>query len=219
MKNNRIIFILLLITIHKILPAQPAPFIKGYAILDSTSGDLDKDDIPELVIAFTPDDSNDSLHVTPKRLLYVYKKQNRKWLLWQQSTEALLGEEEGGMMGDPYSGIYIKNGVLYIEHFGGSNWKWRTTDKYKLFNNQFRLIGVFSYYGKQCEHWASFDFNLLSGKINYRKNCEHCKDQESDECINQKETFYYKGIRINFATRRHKAYSIVSPRHKDILSL
>jgi hypothetical protein len=30
----------------------------------------------------------------------------------------------GGVFGDPYEGLAIKNGYFSVEHYGGSSWRW-----------------------------------------------------------------------------------------------
>lgn len=219
MKQYRCIFLFLFLVSCKTFLAQSEFSLRGYLLLDSTSGDLDKDKLPELVVAYTLEETGDALPPKPERLVHVYKKQNGQWILWLQSAEALLHKEDGGITGDPYSAIYIKSGVLYIEHFGGSSWKWHTIDTYKFYRHQFRLIGTFSYYGKCCEYWVSTDFNLISGKINYAKSCDYGENYESEKCANQKETHSRKGIFITFENRREKKYEITLPKYKEVLYL
>jgi hypothetical protein len=47
----------------------------------------------------------------------------------------------GGVMGDPYQAIVIKNGYFSIEHYGGSGWRWTRiiTFKYDSKDTQFKL--------------------------------------------------------------------------------
>ncbi len=89
------------------------------------------------------------------------------------------------MMGDPFEGIEIKNNVLLISHFGGSSWKWTNVDKYRFQNNQFELIGYTSNFGKLCEYWANFDFNISTGKIACKKEFE---DYDNNQAIYKTET-------------------------------
>ena len=72
-------------------------------------------------------------------------------------------------MGDPFEGIEIKNGILIINHWGGSSWKWSLSDKYRFQNNQFQLIGHTSNCGKPCEYWMNCDFNISTGKVIIKK--------------------------------------------------
>jgi len=47
----------------------------------------------------------------------------------------------GGVFGDSYAGITIKNGFFSVEHFGGSSWRWTRiiTFKYDVKLKQFVL--------------------------------------------------------------------------------
>jgi hypothetical protein len=37
----------------------------------------------------------------------------------------------GGVMGDPFMQVVIKNGYFSIEHYGGSGWRWTRTITFK----------------------------------------------------------------------------------------
>ncbi len=190
---------------------------QGYSVLAETSGDLDKDSIAERVLVYNTPDSSEYGYV---RELQVLKLKGNKWVLWQKSREAILSSEEGGMMGDPFGEIEIKNGVLLVSFFGGSSWKWAYTDKYRFEKGEFRLIGYESYSGKFCEHWDSFDFNLVTGKIVYKKACDGCEENGVEVCKeDETETFFKKKIYITMNTRKDKQIKIVSPKYKRELYL
>ena len=56
------------------------------------------------------------------------------------------------------------------------------------------MIGYSTHYGKLCEYWADFDFNLSSGKVNYKKEYEICDEKTEESTISkiEKETFNEK---------------------------
>jgi hypothetical protein len=101
-------------------------------------GDLNKDGIEEKIIISQTTYSTDFV---AKRKISIFTNENQNWKLWKESENALLESDAGGMMGDPYEGIEIKNSILKIYHFGGSSWKWSITDKYRLEKDKFQLIG------------------------------------------------------------------------------
>lgn len=195
------------------------PIPKKYELLDSVCGDLNNDNIPELVVAYTTA-LKDEMEGN-KRTLCIYHLKNDQWELWKQSKSALLGSKDGGMMGDPFGGIEISKGVLSISHYGGSSWKWGYTDKYRFQNNDFELIGLESLNGKSCEYWETEDFNLSTGKFIYSKEYETCSDDEevgpntSDE-NKEKETFYKKGIKLTLSNRHDKEISFKTPKGEEI---
>ncbi len=179
----------------------------GYSILDEISGDLNNDGKEEKVVVCNTDRSND---FGIEREIRIFKKGERKWELWVNSASAILKSEEGGMMGDPYRQVVIEDGILIIDHFGGSSWKWEKTDKYHLEDGVFELIGYTSNYGKPCEYWSEFDFNLSTGDIDYSLEPEKCKDYDGGYTKEQ-ESFINKEIKLNLENRYAKPIVITSP--------
>ena len=182
----------------------------GYDMLKETTGDLDKDGTAEKVIVYNTTDSTDFGFV---RELVILKQANGKWRLWKRSRNAILKSQEGGMMGDPFEDIEIRNGILIISCSGGSSWKWSYKDKYRFQNNQFQLIGHWSSAGKPCETWTEVDCNLQTGKINYQIDFEKCNN-EPEIYKTERETFYKKGIHININNRIPDKIKIVTPKYK-----
>ena len=118
-------------------------------------------------------------------------------------------------MGDPFEAIEIDNGLLLIHQAGGSSWKWGNVDKYRFQNNQFELIGHTSNYGKLCEYWEDFDYNLMTGKIVFEKEYEKCDNQTQSVYKRENETFTFKPKqRITFQNRNRFDLKIISPKYK-----
>lgn len=200
----------------QIVPGQSFPIPpEGYSIVDSTQGDLDKDKINELVIVYdTKEENEDALESIP-RVLIIYKKGNNEWFVWKKSEDALYGSRDGGMMGDPFGAIEIKEGLLLINQNGGSSWKWGHTDKYRYQDGAFCLIGYSSTYGKNCEYWTTVDFNLLTGKMVVEKAYESCENDDEPKIYKREnETFYKKGLMIMLEKRREKEVLISTPKYK-----
>lgn len=192
--------------------AQELPILKNHSIISRVSGDLDMDGVNELVIAFTP--INDPSEDLPRKLI-IYKMADNQWVVWKKSDQALLGSLEGGVMGDPFGEIVIKNGILIISHQGGSSWKWGHTDKYRYQDGEFYLIGYTSIAGRLCEYWKQVDFNLSTGKMVVKKEYENCEVPDSDQVIykRENETFFEKGIKITLQNRRGREIKIVTPKY------
>ena len=185
---------------------------ENYVVIDTIVGDLDNDTIEELVVTFDtekPNNENESIY----RELRIYKNINGKWTDWKKSKQALYGSLDGGMMGDPYDGIEIKNGILFISHSGGSSWKWRHTDKYQFQHNDFYLIGYESSRGRHCDYWLNLDFNLLTGKINIDKEFDDCNNEEQEIQRKESEIFYEDTLKITLENRREKVIRIISPKY------
>ena len=154
----------------------------SFEILEEIEGDLDNDGISEKVILY---DTGKEIDLGTERQICVYKKNNDTWELWKKSVSAILGSEQGGMMGDPFDGISIEKNCIVIKHFGGSRSKWEFTHNYKYQNGDFRLIGVKVGSFTPCEEYEVLDYNLSNGKIKYKKEIQDC-DNGSPE-IEEKE--------------------------------
>ena len=196
--------------------SQSVPVPRDYSVIDSILGDLDKDGVDELVVAYNTKSDEEEIDNGVPRELIIYKKVNHKWIVWQKSMQALLGSRDGGMMGDPFGEITIENGILKILQEGGSSWKWNTIDKYRYDGKEFKLIGCESHYGKLCEYFGSFDFNLVTGKIDVEKEFERCKNDGENQVIykRQNESFFKRGIVLTLQTRSAKDIVIVSPKYR-----
>jgi hypothetical protein len=194
--------------------AQKIPIPANYTIVDSVSGDLDKDNIPELAVVYNTR-TTDGYDNKPRELI-IYKAKEGKWVAWKNSRQALYGSDDGGMMGDPYEGIEIQNDVLSISQNGGSGWKWGHTDKYRYQDGDFYLIGYTDNYGRMCTEWTTVDFNLSTGKLVVKKEYQSCNGTDDEVKIDktESETMYKKGIKITLEKRSEKEIKIVTPRYK-----
>lgn len=213
-KLKQLIFITLISV--QTISGQNLPTPKDYSIIDTVEGDLNKDSINELVIAYNTQSQNTHENVT--RELIIYKKEKNNWIIWKKSKQALYRSQDGGMMGDPFGEIEIKNGVLLVSQNGGSSWKWGHTDKYRYQNGEFYLIGYSSNYGRLCDYWEDVDFNLLTGKMIVKKEYESCKDDDEQKIYKREnETLNKKGLKITIEKREEKEIKIVTPKYKHIL--
>ena len=190
---------------------QEIPLPENYSVIDTVWGDLDKDGINELVVAYNTQKTKD-IYENVSRELIIYKKEKNQWMVWQKSEQSLYDSRGGGTMGDPLGEIKIKNGILLINQRGGSSWKWEHTDKYRFQNGEFYLIGYTSISGRDCEYWEKVYFNLLSGKIIFKKEYEDCETLEQEIYKRENEMFYKKGISISLKNRLEKDIKIVSPK-------
>ena len=191
-----------------------------YKSLGEALGDLDKDGIDEKVVVYNVD-LDTSYYVAIDRELIIFKKVKNNWVIWQRSMKAVGDTKSGGMMGDPFEEVQIKNGILYIYQSGGSNWKWRKIDKYRFQNNHFELIGYNNFSGKPCEYWEDFDYNLSTGSINVKKEYETCEDEDQVISKKENESFIHKlKSKITLQNRmRDEPVEITSPKYKHTLYL
>ena len=210
--KNAIYILIFLVTLVKLSYGQELPIPHNYSVLDSVSGDLDKDSIAELVVAYNKGSENE-IDGMP-RILIIYKLKNNKWTEWKKSDQALYGSKDGGMMGDPFGEIKIENGILLISQDGGSSWKWGFTDKYRFQDGEFYLIGYTSIAGKLCEYWKYVDFNLSTGVMIVKKEYEQCETEEQAIYKSENETLEEKELKISIQNRQEREIKITTPKYR-----
>jgi len=185
---------------------------RNSSLIETVEGDLDGDKLPEKVSVYNTNDTTDLGNI---REIQILKKTNGKWKILEKSRQAILESNAGGMMGDPYQSTIIKDGILVIQHYGGSSWKWSVTDKYRFQNGHFELIGFFSESGKPEEYWTEVDFNLSTGKLNFKKTIDNMAEYGKSKS----ETYVKKGIKLNLQNRNNQRLKIVLPKTKEEIFL
>ncbi len=166
----------------------------GYYVLDEgrATGDLNGDGRPDLALVLgaaiektaAPDP------YPPRRLRVLLATPGGGYRLAAENRRAVLGKNEGGMMGDPFQGIGIQKGVLALDHYGGSARRWGTTEKFRWQQNDFYLIGH-----TRMQHWSvgencpgphgfragdeRLDENLLTGAFERYRVSDVCRVLEN----------------------------------------
>ena len=112
----------------------------GFAILDSASGDINKDGSQDLVMILK-NSEEEIIAGAIRPLLLLPGDGKGLYQLSERNDSVVLCMGCGGVFGDPYAGITIKNGFFSVEHFGGSSWRWTRiiTFKYDVKLKQFVL--------------------------------------------------------------------------------
>jgi hypothetical protein len=107
--------------IQRALPA-------GYQVLEAQRGDLNRDALPDwAVVLHRPDEQQTSdvvEHPTKRPLLLFVGGPGGTFALAARSDNAVYCVDCGGMMGDPFQGLTLKNGYFTVEHYGGSAQRW-----------------------------------------------------------------------------------------------
>ncbi|TPG66543.1 hypothetical protein EAH73_09065 [Hymenobacter nivis] len=100
----------------------------GYAVLDAARGDLNRDTTPDwLVVLNRPNEQKTSDVVdqpTKRPLLVFVGGAGGTYTLAGRTDNAVYCIDCGGIMGDPFMGLTIKNGYFTVEHYGGSAQRW-----------------------------------------------------------------------------------------------
>ncbi|MBO9591918.1 MAG: hypothetical protein J7599_03350 [Niabella sp.] len=157
--------------------ATLAAFTPAYwTVRDSAFGDLDGVEGDEAVMVYkTPMQAE----MGSASCVAVFRKTGGLWTLWYQTLAPLLGDQNGGMMGDPYSGVAVARRCIVIQHFGGSRQKWQYTHRYRFQNEHWYLIGATVHFGAPCDYMQQLDYNLSTGEVVVKYTAEACNNKGS----------------------------------------
>lgn len=107
----------------------------GYVITDTCLGDLNKDGFTDLLMVLCIKDeyrvSNTADSTIKRKLLLLTGNAQGSYDIAASTDNAVYCISCGGMMGDPFQGLVIKNGYFSIEHYGGSRERWERTTTFK----------------------------------------------------------------------------------------
>ena len=133
---------------------------KDFTILDSSSGDLNRDGIKDMVMILKNKFEKFNYDTT-RPLILLQGNKNGQFRLISRNDHVVLCLGCGGVFGDPYQGITIKKGFFSIEHYGGSGWRWTriVTFKYNAVKKQFYL------HKDAGQSWHSSDPNQSTENI------------------------------------------------------
>ncbi len=146
------------------IPADSVITPFGYSLLQNIKGNLDADLSNEMVIIYNTNVNDED---GAKRVLKIFNKVDSNWVEMAVCTECILSSESGGVLGDPFRSVSIKNGVLFIEHFGGSKIEWQYTHKYKLDDKQtVKLLGITKVF-TDGNIISTTDANLSTGLVHF----------------------------------------------------
>ena len=89
----------------------------GYTLLDSVSGDLNKDGIKDLVLILK-NDTEIELSDTTRPLLILHGNKNKSYTLVARNDHVVLCQACGGVFGDPYNNVVAKNNFFSVLYCG-----------------------------------------------------------------------------------------------------
>lgn len=128
MSKHLLIYLLFSVSVCAVSAQQrtgllPSFIPKGYTILDSVSGDMNKDGLRDYAIILSNNAEKENPDTT-RPLLLLFQTPQHEFLLHARNDHVVLCQSCGGVFGDPLDGIFIENGLLKIHHYGGSSWRW-----------------------------------------------------------------------------------------------
>lgn len=111
------------------LPRSVSQFVPaGFVALYATRGNLNLDAIDDVVLIVKKpneaktSDVND--HPEKRPLLILIGQAGGTYRLAGRNDNTVYCVDCGGVMGDPFTGVVIKNGYFSVEHYGGSSQRW-----------------------------------------------------------------------------------------------
>lgn len=138
----------------------------SYKKIAEVLGDLDNDGVNDKVVVFQ---TNINTEFGFKRELCIYKGINNSYKLWYKSNKIIGCDEAGGMIGDPFEKIYIKNKCVVICQNGGDYNKWYSRNILRWQNEKWQLIGLTLKRIFPLNYVEIIDYNLSTGMIIYEK--------------------------------------------------
>lgn len=93
----------------------------GYEIMGKATGDFNNDGIKDIVMVIKRAEEIATEEIRP---ILVLTGTASGYKLNARNTDFMLSWDGGGVYGDPYEGISLKDGLLTITHYGGSSWRW-----------------------------------------------------------------------------------------------
>ncbi|ASA24253.1 hypothetical protein B9T62_27915 [Paenibacillus donghaensis] len=147
----------------------------------TAEGDLNQDGIPDLaaVIEQDQDQSQAEGEAAPRALVIAFGNKAHEFTRSVMAQKVMLQADEGGIWGDPFEQISINRGSVLVDHYGGSNWRWFSTHRFRYQNKDWYLIGSTngSYFtGTTAEENADVeDTNWLTGDYVLRTTDENNK--------------------------------------------
>lgn len=96
---------------------------------DFAKGDLNGDGIEDVAIVGLGDKEEESVYAAMRYVCPLINKGDGTFIPLEPLES--LGPDMGGIYGDPYQGILITDGMLAVQVYGGSNWRWGSTNVYQ----------------------------------------------------------------------------------------
>ncbi|MDB5102073.1 MAG: hypothetical protein JWM80_6494 [Cyanobacteria bacterium RYN_339] len=151
------------------LPAASTPEAligPAWTVLGKAEGDLDGDGRPDVALALGRKDE-EQLQEAPRWLLIARRGRDGKLRPWASSTGPVLCRQCGGVFGDPFEELAIRDGVLMLRHYAGSNWRWSLTDRFLWQAGAWRHIGKThtDTFTNDLDYMHERDHNLITGYV------------------------------------------------------
>ncbi len=113
--------------VRSLITPYLSEYPEGIEVKEAYKGDIGKDGQVELVAVleyFVPRGPESERGEHYSRILCLFTPQGEKYALAYRNDWILPNSDSGGVLGDPFVGIEIKDGVLVLSRYGGSSSRW-----------------------------------------------------------------------------------------------
>jgi hypothetical protein len=130
------------------VPAEVAPFIEsGTKAIALEKGDLNGDRRSDFILVLekaNPAKDDNGFPVKQRPLLILLRGADGKLTSAKRNERVIMCSECGGVFGDPFEGVIAGRNTFSVEHYGGSNWRWKYSYKfnYSRLDKTWQLVRV-----------------------------------------------------------------------------
>jgi hypothetical protein len=130
------------------VPAEVASFVEsGTKAIALEKADLNGDGRGDLILVLekeNPASDEDGFPVNQRPLLILLRGTDGKLSSAKRNERIIMCSKCGGVFGDPFEGVVAGRNTFSVEHYGGSNWRWKYSYKfnYSRIDKTWQLVRV-----------------------------------------------------------------------------
>lgn len=130
------------------IPSDVAPFIEqGTKAIALERGDLNGDRREDIILVLekeNPARGENDFPVNQRPLLILLRGADGKLTVAKRNERIIMCSQCGGVFGDPFEGVIGGRNTFSVEHYGGSNWRWKYSYKfnYSRIDKTWQLVRV-----------------------------------------------------------------------------
>ncbi len=146
-----------------------------YKLISSTKGDLDKDNIDEIIYLYLTNEDKDTNGFDRK--IYICKKENNKTIIWKEITGPVLSADYLHQNIDPFEEILIDENKIYIIHSVEAENKFYFNHCFEFKDNDFYLTKATVDYAIPCEKWDTYIIDFNTKIVSHQSSPDWCDDE------------------------------------------
>ena len=116
------------------VPAEVAPFVEsGTKAIALEKADLNGDRREDFILVLEKANAArdaDDFPVNQRPLLILLRGADGKLAVAKRNDRIVMCSQCGGVFGDPFDGVIAGRNTFSVEHYGGSNWRWKFSYKF-----------------------------------------------------------------------------------------